>query len=510
MKKLFITLTLIAGLTVPTFANLNGNGFYRVKNYGSSRWGVLVDNKADVDMFAGTADLHSLELTNDTEEVLSDPGSIVYVTELSSNKYDVASQGVSLESLVNATVSIRVNGTGEDNENLYMIYGTSKGATKYIGDANIITTQKYGKASINVTNPNFNKWYVYPVDASSDNYFGAVPTVTAGGNYYTTLFTSFAYKPYSTGVKAYYIARTGYGMAEMIEITGAVPPGSPVIIQCASENVSDNRMEVLAQQDVLPSNSLTGVYFNYFASSAYENRVKYNPETMRILGVCSDGSLGFIKGNIDYIPANTAYLKVPANSAPELKCVTPEEYEANLPLAPESFNIDDTYFLYPQGENIYSGTFEIPANEDYSDILIRFNATGMDPERFIGASDENSNGNVNLETNGNATLPFAYDSPYYWVLPNWQGGTVQVVINLLEKSVTFSTDMAGVDSIIADGNDLTFNGKAVICESANKITLYNSAGQIVASANGHILDVTGIQKGVYVATANGKSIKIVL
>lgn len=509
MKKLFIALTILSGISSSAFANLTGSGFYRVQNYGSSRWGVLIDNKAEVDFFAGSADLHSLQLTNNTEEVLSDPGSIIYVTELSNNRYDVAAQGVTLESLVNATVSIRINGTGVNNENLYMIYGTAKGVTKYIGDSNIITSQEYGNASINVANQNFNKWYVLPVSATSDNYFGVKPSVKAGGQNYTTLFTSFAYKPYSPGVKAYYIARTGFGMAEMVEITGAVPPGSPVVIQCASENVSDNRMEVMMLQDVLPSNSLTGVYFNYYASEAYSNRVKYDPETMRILGVCSDGSLGFVKGDIDFIPANSAYLKVPADSAPELKCVSPQEYEANLPEAPESFNLDDTYFLYPQGEDNYTGTFDIPANSDYSDVLLRFYATGSTAEKFIGAYEGNG-ANVNLETTGNATLPFTYGSPYYWVLPKWQGGTLQVVINLQNQYVKFSTQMSGVDSIYANGDELTFDGLAIRSETASKITLYNTEGQIVKSTIGNSLEVAGLAKGIYIATANGKSLKIVL
>ncbi|MCH5235729.1 MAG: hypothetical protein J1E16_10580 [Muribaculaceae bacterium] len=509
MKKLFITLAVISGFTAPIFANLNGSGFYRVMNYGSSRWGVLIDNKGEIDAVGASADLHALQLTKNTEEVLSEPGSIIYVDQLGSNQYDVAAQGVTLESLVNATVSIRQNGTGADNQATYMIYSVYKGATKYIGDANIITSQEYGNASINASNENFKKWYILPVNATSDNYFGAVPTVKAEGKLFTTVFTSFAYKPYSSGVKAYYIARTGYGMAEMVEITGAVPPGSPVIIQCASENVSDNRMEVLNLEDVLPSNSLTGVYFNYYGSSVYSNRVKYDPETMRILGVCSDGSLGFVKGDIEYIPANSAYLKVPANSAPELKCVTPQEYAANLPEAPESFNLDNTYFLYPQGEDNYTGTFDIPANSDNSDVLLRFYATGSTSDSYIGAYNGNKS-NVNLQTSGKGTFPFSYNSPYYWVLPKWQGGSLQVVINLQNQYVNFSATMAGVDSVISDSNDLIFNGTSISCEGASKITLYNSAGQIIATSNGASLDVTGIQKGVYVATANGKSIKIAL
>lgn len=43
---------------------------------------------------------------------------------------------------------------------------------------------------------------------------------------------------------------------------------------------------------------------------------------MRVLGRCSDGSLGFIKASgLDYIPANTAYITVPESYPAEIKCV---------------------------------------------------------------------------------------------------------------------------------------------------------------------------------------------
>lgn len=507
MNKLFIALILATGIVFTGYSNLNGSGYYRVKNFGSARWANLVDNKSQVDFFAGTADLHSLQLNNNTEEILSDPGSVVYINELSGNQYDVAAQGVSLENLVNNTITIRENGTGEDGQKTYMIYGVYKGTTKYLGDSNIILSKQFGTANLNVANPNFNKWYIIPLDETSNNYFAAKPSINVGGNLYTTLFTSFAYKPYSKGVKAYYIARTGYGMAEMVEITGAVPPGSPVVIQCASENISDNRMQVVELQDVLPSNSLTGVYFNYVASSKYANQVRYDPNTMRILGVCSDGSLGFITSDMDYIPANTAYLKVPADSAPELKCVSPQEYEANLPEAPESFYLDDSFILLPQGEDIYTGTFDIPANSDYSDKNIRFYTSNTSNANYIGPFLTSGN-NVSLQTTGNNTLPFSYNSPYYWVLPKWQGGTLQVTINLLYQNVKFSTNMSAVDSIVADDSNLTYDGKYVYYNGTAEIKIYNTAGQLVASSNNY-LDMTNLAPGVYVAVANGNSIKIV-
>ena len=505
MKKILLALTLIAGISFSGNANLTGNGYYRVMNYGSSRWASLIDNYATVDFFAGAADLHSLLLTNNTEDILSDPGSVVYITNRGSNQYDVAAQGVTLESLVDNTISIRANGTGDDGQSLYMIYGTYKGATKYIGDANIITSQEFGKASLNVANANFTRWYIIPMDINSSNYYGAVPTVKTTDGLYTTLFTSFAYKPYSEGVTAYYINRVGYGMAEMVEITEAVPPGSPVIIKCAGEKVADNKMEILEQQTTLPSNALTGVYFDY-SGSTNVNQVKYDPNTMRVLGVCSDGSLGFITRNdLTSIPANTAYLQVPVGSAPEIKCVSVGEYEENLPEAPENFYFGDgEYALYPQGEDNYTGTFDIPAPTDGDSVKIRFYASSATKATdYIGAYGSD----VNLNE-GDSTLPFVYGSPYYWTLSNWKGGTLQVTINLLYQYVKFNSKMAGIDSIYTSDGNLIYDGESVYAPAATSIAVYNTAGQIVASGLTEKLDISNLPKGIYVVKANDKTLKI--
>lgn len=507
MKKLLLALTLTTGVAFSGFANLEGNGFYRVMNYGSSRWATLVDNYATVDFFAGAADLHSLVLTKNTEEILSDPGSVVYITKKSGNQYDVAAQGVTLESLVNNNISIQENGTGENGEKVYRIYGTYKGATKYIGDANIISSQEKGKASLNVTNQNYNKWYIIPMDVATGNYFGAVPSVINGNNLYTTLFTSFAYKPYSQGVTAYYIGRVGYGMAEMVEITDAVPPGSPVVIKCAGTTSADNKLQILEQQTTLPANALTGVYFDY-AGDTNVNQVKYDPETMRVLGVCTDGSIGFIKGNLDYIPANTAYLKVPAGSAPEIKCVSSSEYEQNLPEAPENFSFnDEEYNLYPQGDDNYTGTFDIPAVAVGDSLKLRFYASSATKaaDNFIGAYGSD----ININT-GSSILPFQYGSPYYWIIPEWKGGTLQVTINLQYQYVKFYSEMAGVDSVISANGNIVYDGRSVYCETARDITIYNLTGQTVISTKGNSLNVSNLPKGTYIVKANDKTLKIQL
>ena len=62
----------------------------------------------------------------------------------------------------------------------------------------------------------------------------------------------------------------------------------------------------------------------------HANRTSYDAKTMRVLGQLADGSIGFKKSEINYIPANKAYLPVPASAPDELKIMTSSEYEAFL------------------------------------------------------------------------------------------------------------------------------------------------------------------------------------
>ena len=51
---------------------------------------------------------------------------------------------------------------------------------------------------------------------------------------------------------------------------------------------------------------------------------------MRVLGLTSEGKLGYITADIDYLPANQSYLVVPAGTAKELTIVTEAEYIAGI------------------------------------------------------------------------------------------------------------------------------------------------------------------------------------
>lgn len=512
MKKFLLSFSFIF-LAFAAFATINGNGFYRVQNYGSQRWGSLIDDYGTADLVAGTADLHALQLNKDFQEILSDPGSIVYLTNVSGYRYNVAAQGTSLESLIDHEIFIRSNGTAPNGQSLYRIYGTYKNVTKYIMDGQFIDSRQYGTATINDANaPTFRQWLFLPVDVNTDNFFGTVPTLTINNNYYTTLFTSFGYKPVSGAVKAYYIGRVGFGMAEMIEISGAVPPGSPVIIKCAGTTPADNKLNLTGAQDALPNNALRGVYFNY-SGDTHVNHTKYDPSTMRILGKCSDGSLGFITSNIDYIPANTAYLLVPAGSSPEFKCVSTAEYDANTPEAPEGFYSDETIILYPNDAYTYSGSWNFPAFSADQKKSFRFfttEASANTPNSVIGVYNSYGKDYV-LNLTKNENLPFSYGSQYSWVLTNWPGGDLNITLNLQYQYIQFYSRSAGIDTVIAnDSSSINFIGQSIYAEEGALIEVFNLAGRKIDSSYSGKVDLTGWPKGIYIAKSGNRSLKIIL
>lgn len=326
MKRIFYSLILISLANI-SFANINGDGYYRVKNVGTTRWASLVDNwSANVDFIAGTADLHALRLSKNTENTLSDPASIIYLRHISGFQYDVATQGTSLQSLVSYPISIGENGKS-DGQSKYMIWGTYQGFTKRISDGQLRSVDE-GEATLNENDaePDLRNWFFIPVDVESDNFFGVVPTIDIDGESYCTLYASFPFRTYSDGMKVYYIGRTSNDKAEMKELTGEIPASTPVLIKCVGATAQENKLEITSATGNVSSNSLQGVYFNYNKSGRV-NQVAYDANTMRVLGKCADGSLGFVISTIESIPANTVYLTVEPTSSSEIKCYSTEEYD---------------------------------------------------------------------------------------------------------------------------------------------------------------------------------------
>ena len=330
MKRIqLLLLTMIC--TLAAQAQLTGDGYYRVKSSKQGRYARVLDNRGSINYQTTDADLGALCTQRSWDIVVSDPGSIIYFKKIEGpNGYDFQSQGTGSYEIIQYAVQVEDMG-----DNKYWCYASNNVATKYLADEIIYAwadeeTKERGRLVTNVnisTQSEYLDWDVIPV-TTEDNYFGFAPTVSAGGSYYQTFYAAFPFTFFSEGMEAYYVdnINEATGKVHIKEITGGVPASTPVIIKSAAQEAKNNKLNVGASTSGSASdNQLKGVYFCNPDASAHTNVTAYVPDTMRVLGTASDGSLAFVKAtNLKYIPANTAYIKV-SPSAPDVLKVTTED-----------------------------------------------------------------------------------------------------------------------------------------------------------------------------------------
>lgn len=345
-QKLLTTLLLTAsvGATFAAEPPLS-SGYYRVKNYKTDRYIYVYDNKGSIDAASASAEVGAVSLYKKLDRAISDPGSILYANYVSSNgsggfSYDVESQGTSLHSIIGYYVSIYR--TPSKHLNIYASVGSF---TKYLDDDETVLSNERGQLGFLRTG-DYRLWDEQPIDARGDNYFGVAPTLKANGKYYQPFFAAFPFSFASSGMKAYYIKHldAALGVAVIEEMKGEVPGAMPVIVECASEQPTDNRLNLL-RNDQTPSkdNLLKGVYFNNpERPRSQDARTKNDKATMRLLAVDASGNLVYKVSDADYLPANQSYLVVPEGTPEEVLVMDEtayKEYVTNHPLpGPESIN----------------------------------------------------------------------------------------------------------------------------------------------------------------------------
>lgn len=351
MKKFIFALFSIL-FSISSFAQLNGNGYYRVKNVASERYITVIDNRGSINIGTTSADLGAVRLYKGFDNVVSDPASILYIEETASG-YKFYAQGTDTYEIIGYYLKLRALA-----DNKYMAYQSASGLTMYLGDpekSSVVDAPLGTNAK-----GDYNKWYILPVDDAGSNYFGFTPEVKCGGSYYASFYASFPFNKVSKDLKFYYVSMVSNGMAVYKELSGAsVPASTPIIVKCPSDKPSANKVDIVTNQASAPSdNLLGGVYFCNESNDGHRNVVAYDPATMRILGVMSTGELGYIKADIDYLPANRSYLKVPAGSPDEIKLVSYDEYVASIPKSyVVTFKIGDEII---SSETMLSGTPIVP------------------------------------------------------------------------------------------------------------------------------------------------------
>ena len=276
-----IVLTVLC--TLPAMAQLNGTGFYRFRNAQyTNEYISIANDKFNYHIVAynaggGLSALTSSAgqdramkcaikyLQNDIHMVedpdIVDLSTVIYAkkknTNTSDHHYNLIGQGTSLLTLTTGTYAgttqlkfqdlyIDINSVGGSGANtLYtasielksstyvFLYGYPNLGTRYFVDeggkfdADVESITSYDKA----------KWFIEPID-----HFNVRPDVELNGKYYTTIKVPFGFTLSGQVEKAYKITANNNQILEYQEISGTIPAGTPVLLQCGSPNPADCRL----------------------------------------------------------------------------------------------------------------------------------------------------------------------------------------------------------------------------------------------------------------------------
>lgn len=377
MKKTILSL-ITAALTMPTFAQYNGEGFYRIKNIGAAnRYISIANNKIEesaknAEPQAGMAQEISVWSLRTIKDPISDPGSILYISGTTSN-LSLEAQGLRTKDLI-GKYQIQASGSTLWSEakgvQVYLVDNYEAG-TKVDAEVRIVTNKIRSQAG------SYASWEIIKID-NQNEYFGVAPEIKVGDKYFTTLYTFFAYE-LPAGMKAYYVDQhldksfnkyVNEPVAELIEISGQVPAGTPVILECSSQKPADNILKPLTSSSTKIDNSkneLSGNRFCFYSlfagkektSKEYWNELRNVVEyesSMRVLGVDKNGKLALVPAAKDqlewtdrttkgYLPANTAYFTKTTglDATASLQLVDQEEFKAAKEAA-EGLSKQETMF----------------------------------------------------------------------------------------------------------------------------------------------------------------------
>lgn len=343
MNKRLYLLLLTCCVLLSTHAQLNGNGYYRVKNVASNRWMSLCDNKSTgVDYNSTTVDCAALVTNSIWDEISCDAGSIFYVESAGDKNYNIYGQGTSIYEMIQYYIYLTKVGSS------YTVWQEQKGQRVLLSDKNTSKDKSYV-----INNTSYDRWNIIPWDNQS-NYLGVKPTISAGGKHYAAFFAGFPYN-LGAGMKAYYVTKVieKEGVIIIKELTGTIPAKTPVLIECSSTDVSKNLVTPVVSDAAVPSDLATQVKGVYFCIgnpwSGHFNSVKFDTSSMRVFSANSSGNIAMTTSNdalslvnIDKedsngdnlsvlaIPANSWYLSVSSSAPSEMKMVTAEQYATGI------------------------------------------------------------------------------------------------------------------------------------------------------------------------------------
>lgn len=370
MKKVSIFLAVCAFCVSLHAEQFVADGYYRMQNVYTERYIKIVDDKAEtLDMHTTDPDLEALMTERFSEASVSDPSMLMYIKYMFSNPdpdfddqtFNIYAQGTDIETLLKSFGSLTQDLNGirvKKVKGNFRAFQDIKGKM-FLYDQSLksFSSGLIKAGALQSSQSDFSRidWKIIAVNPNDDsNYFGITPSVTVSDNsknrHFYPLYFAFPFSFYSNGMKAYVVKQidADNGICVIEELSGVIPGKTPVIIECSSTSANGNRLQ-LEPIDVkctpVTANKLDGVMFNTpevlgIEPGAYHYRkVEYNPNTMRVLGVTSEGKLGFVTApaGLESIPANTSYLRGESLPA-QLTLMTSGEYEMFLGVDPSKAN----------------------------------------------------------------------------------------------------------------------------------------------------------------------------
>lgn len=339
MKKALLLLFLLPTLL---YAQYNGSGYYRISNYSSGRDIWVVDFTGGI--IGTSADSHAIQLRNNKVEALSSPKSVIYIDDLGNKLFNISAQGTSVHDILGYWVSVNVK---DQARGIMTVEATKGGLNFSLGDEGVDNGLGYTSLTIYGKSSN-NRWVATPISSSTDNYFGVKPTIKSGNKYYAPFYADFAFKFASSGMKAYTVSAVDNAISAAVikEITtDIIPARTPVLIECNSDDVSKNRLDIFkSANSPIAENKLAGNFFNYDEVKDYTQRpgaiTAFDANTMRVFNVNEKGELILSTdqsllykdqfgryANTRFLQPNSAYLPVSNDTPNELRIITAEEYK---------------------------------------------------------------------------------------------------------------------------------------------------------------------------------------
>lgn len=321
MRKLLLLLFFLGSISVS--AQFTGDGFYRVRNVGSQRYAYVEDNTGFVNYTDMNAEMGAVGMHRDPKRMISDPAAVIFIKQYSEKQFDLISQGTSVYSLIGYYVQVY-----EASDGTYQVYAEGK----YLCD-NDQSSREDGMLGTD-RKGDYRRWNIFPV-SDPDHYFGIAPSIVVGEKFFKPFYADFGFSFANNGMKAWTVSEIREDAVIVAELNSEIiADNTPVIIECSSNITSDNKLNLYKSQGQAPDhNLLKGVYFNNELRSkkgSKDAKTPFDPATMRVLGVMSDGRLGYVLSDQPNLAANESYLVVPEGTPEELPVMTAEEYEAGV------------------------------------------------------------------------------------------------------------------------------------------------------------------------------------